>query len=61
MTSIFPHWGRPTGPDSAGVTTRRYAWQWVLYRVREKTDRPDGEQHDLADAIKYIHVEVRRK
>ena len=26
MTSTFPHNGRPTGPDSAGVTTRRDAW-----------------------------------
>ena len=47
-SAIFPHWGSPIGPDSAGITTQQYAWKWLYRQRRGKNDY--SRQH-----VDFIH------
>ena len=53
-TGFVPHWIRPTGPDTAGVTTRQEPWRRVYFQVREHIDCPDWEHAGYAGAICHI-------
>ena len=55
---IPPHWGRPTGPDSAGLTPRQDAWKWLYRYVRGKTDNSDLRHMDVFDGARRIFVEA---
>ena len=60
-TPIFPTWGRPTGPDNAGVTTRLDSWRWICYEVRDKVDRSDWQHVEFIDEIHPILMGVLRE
>ena len=48
---MSPHWGRPAGPDTAGVATRRDAWRRLYRQVRGKVDISDRRHMDVIDTV----------
>ena len=58
LSSVIPHWGRPVGPDCAGVTSRQEAWLRIYRQARDKVDISNWKHMAHFDELRDIFAEL---
>ena len=58
LPRIFPQWGRPTGPDSAWITSRRGAWEWIYQQAGGKIDISNWQHMAHVDELHDASAEL---